>query len=60
MILIVFLFFVASTIQLTLDLGSELTKCFYELRILPRIHLLERRIDDWWSEFQLDENDFTG
>ncbi|RTG89691.1 solute carrier family 13 (sodium-dependent dicarboxylate transporter), member 2/3/5 [Schistosoma bovis] len=46
--------------NLTLDLGSELTKCFYELRILPRIHLLERRIDDWWSEFQLDENDFTG
>ncbi|CAH8654066.1 unnamed protein product [Schistosoma bovis] len=47
-------------LKLTLDLGSELTKCFYELRILPRIHLLERRIDDWWSEFQLDENDFTG
>ncbi|VDP65044.1 unnamed protein product [Schistosoma mattheei] len=43
-----------------LKASSELAKCFYELRILPRIHLLERRIDDWWSEFQLDENDFTG
>ncbi|CAH8670884.1 unnamed protein product [Schistosoma rodhaini] len=47
-------------LKLTLNLGSELTKCFYELRILPRIHLLKLHIDDWWSKFQLDENDFTG
>ncbi|CAH8299271.1 unnamed protein product, partial [Schistosoma turkestanicum] len=29
-------------------------------RILPRLNLLERVADDWWSKFQLDENDFTG
>ncbi|KAH8866061.1 Solute carrier family 13 (Sodium-dependent dicarboxylate transporter) member 2/3/5 [Schistosoma japonicum] len=50
----------AQALDLTLDLGSELTKCFYELRISPRIHLLKRRVDEWWSEFQLNENDFTG
>ncbi|KAK4475935.1 hypothetical protein MN116_001175 [Schistosoma mekongi] len=47
-------------LKLTLNLGSELTKRFYELRISPRMHLLKRRVDEWWSEFQLDENDFTG
>ncbi|VDP99772.1 unnamed protein product [Trichobilharzia regenti] len=46
--------------DLTLDSGSELTKCFYNSRILRRLHLLERCVTDWWANFQLGENDYMG
>nr|CAH8870556.1 unnamed protein product [Trichobilharzia regenti] len=47
-------------LKLTLDSGSELTKCFYNSRILRRLHLLERCVTDWWANFQLGENDYMG
>ncbi|CAH8624316.1 unnamed protein product [Heterobilharzia americana] len=47
-------------LKLTIDLGSRLTKYFYDIRILPRLHLLDRCVGDWWTNLQLDESDFLG
>ncbi|VDD79747.1 unnamed protein product [Mesocestoides corti] len=48
----------AVELQRFVVVGATQTQRFYEARILPRLQLLNRNSDEWWSSRGLSTNDF--